>query len=171
MKLLPIDGCYSIVDPGYQDDRGSIKLIYDICSLNELFNATTVKMTRSIKGVVRGIHGDSKTSKIVTCVSGAILQVVVDFRRFSPTYGKKYVVTIEDGSSSILVPRGCGNAYQTLSDDSIYVYALSNEVDQRYIDVDEQFTFNPLSPDLSIPWRETPILSQRDASAEYFRWR
>ena len=121
------------------------------------------KFSKSIQGVLRGIHGDSKSWKLVTTVFGEMIQVVVDCRKDSETYMKyeKFIIN-SDNPTSILIPPNMGNAYYVKSDSLLYHYKLAYS--GGYIDSDEQFSLNWNDKRLGIDWNiNDPILSNRDA--------
>ena len=120
------------------------------------------KFSESKKNVLRGIHGDHKSWKLVSCVSGQIFQVIVDLRESSETYLKWDNFILEPSNRKmILIPPGMGNAFLVTSNSAIYHYKLAYDGD--YIDADEQFTVSWDDPRLQINWPiSTPILSDRD---------
>jgi len=125
------------------------------------------KFSTSKKNVLRGIHGDTKSWKLVTCVSGKIQQVVVDFRKSSSTY-KTWESFIIDCLSPkmILIPPGVGNAYCVLSEEAVYHYKLAYE--GNYFDADQQFTHSWNDKSIGIDWSiNDPILSKRDRNEIY----
>ena len=79
------------------------------------------KFSTSKKNVLRGIHGDSKSYKLVTCVYGSIQQVVVDLRKDSPTYlqWQDFMIN-QNGQQMVLIPPNMGNAYYVDSDHAVY---------------------------------------------------
>ena len=120
------------------------------------------KFSLSKKNVLRGLHGDNKTWKLVTCVYGEIYQVVVDLRETSPTYMKweKFIIN-KNSQSLILIPPGVGNAYYVSSNLAVYHYKLAYS--GKYIDSNEQFTYKWNDKILDIDWpTDKPILSSRD---------
>ena len=120
------------------------------------------KFSYSKKNVLRGIHGDHKTWKLVTCVYGEIFQVVVDCRKNSDTYLKweKFIIK-ECEPTLILIPPNMGNAFYVSSDSAVYHYKLAYE--GSYVDADEQFSLKWNDPKINIHWpTTTPILSERD---------
>ena len=121
------------------------------------------KFSYSKKNVLRGIHGDEKSWKLVTCVYGDIFQVVVDCRKESSTYKKSESFNINgENLVSILIPPRFGNAYYVKSEKAVYHYKLAYE--GEYIDVNEQFSYKWNDPLFNIRWpTEKPILSSRDA--------
>lgn len=120
------------------------------------------KFSISENNVLRGIHGDMKSWKLVSCVYGEVQQVVVDLREDSSTYLKWQDFIINgDNQQSILIPPGLGNAYYVSSERAVYHYKLAYE--GSYIDADEQFSIKWNDEKINIKWlSNAPILSNRD---------
>jgi len=120
------------------------------------------KFSTSKHNVLRGIHGDTKSWKLVTCVYGEIQQVVVDMRQDSPTYQKwQDFIINKNNQQLILIPPNMGNAYYVNSPEAVYHYKYAYNGD--YIDADEQFTVDWDDDKIGIRWlSNTPILSNRD---------
>ncbi len=114
------------------------------------------------KNVLRGIHGDYESYKLVNCVYGKIFQVVVDCRKNSPTYLNYESFELNhDDPKLILIPPGFGNAFLVVSEYSIYNYKLAYLGD--YNDYDKQFTYKWNDERIGIDWPIiNPILSKRD---------
>ena len=120
------------------------------------------KFNTNKKGVLRGIHGDNKTWKLVSCPIGEIEQVVVDLRANSVNYKRwiKFELS-KDNQIAILIPPGFGNAFCALSDEALYHYKLAYDGD--YNDFDNQFTFPWNDESIGIDWKiNNPITSERD---------
>lgn len=153
----------------FKDERGSIFSSFDT-DLIEIFskkkdldlNFTHNKFTRSEYNVLRGIHGDNKTYKLVQCLEGDIFQVVVDLNPKSKNYKKHFSINLSGKDNlALLIPPNFGNAFYTKSNNSLYNYTLSYRGD--YADAENQFTVKWNSPDLNIDWPcDNPILQQRD---------
>ncbi len=144
----------------HTDYRGDLWTIWKSDNSNINFNHDKVSTSR--RNVLRGIHGDFKSTKLVTCLYGVIYFVVVDNRKDSETY-LKWDCTILDNKNKkmILIPPGFGNAFLVLSEDSVFHYKWSYE--GEYPDVEEQFTIKWNDPRLSIDWPiDQPILQPRD---------
>ena len=120
------------------------------------------KFSTSKHNVLRGIHGDTKSWKLVTCVYGEIQQVVVDMRKDSPTYKQwQDFIISKDKQQLILIPPKMGNAYYVNSSEAVYHYKLAYNGD--YIDADEQFSVRWNDNTIGINWMcKNPILSNRD---------
>ncbi len=131
--------------------------------------------SRSTKGVIRGLHFQvepNEQSKLVRCIRGEILDVVVDLRKKSDTFGKWYGVLLSGENKKMLyIPRGFAHGYSTLSDDAEVVY----KVDEYYSREDERgIRFDDRK--LAIDWKvDDPVVSTKDRGlpgfeekAEYF---
>ena len=117
------------------------------------------------KGILRGIHfqkGIYAQAKLVRCTKGAVLDFAVDLRKGSPSYLKWISVELSaENKLQLLLPRGFGHAFVTLTDEVEFIYKLDNyyapAADRGIIWSD---------PDLGIEWGiNNPILSQKDANA------
>ncbi|KAA6224584.1 MULTISPECIES: dTDP-4-dehydrorhamnose 3,5-epimerase family protein [unclassified Campylobacter] len=148
------------------DNRGSIYTSFYKDDIEKLLPKNLFfkhdKFSLSCKNVLRGIHGDSKSYKLVSCVYGEIIQVVVDLRKESPTYLKweKFIIN-KDNQLFILMPPNMGNAYFVKSNEALYhyKYAYTGE----YLDVHEQFSLAYNDKSININWGDIdPILSSRD---------
>ena len=120
------------------------------------------KVSTSYKNVIRGIHGDAKSWKLVTCLYGELYFVVVDNREDSVTYLEwDWTVLTQGNKKSILVPPMFGSAFCVLSEHSVFMYKWC--YGGKYPDVDNQFTLKWNNPNIGINWPiDNPILSERD---------
>jgi len=130
--------------------------------LNIQLNFNHDKFALNKKNVLRGIHGDFHSWKLVTVVSGSVFQVYVDNRKDSKTYLKHASCELDDISNKmILLPPGVGNGFLALTDNTIYNYKLSYS--GEYKDFNDQFTLKWNDPELCISWpTNKPLLSNRD---------
>ena len=115
--------------------------------------------------VLRGLHGDEKTWKLVQCLFGEVYFVVVDMRQDSPTYKMWESFTLNDKNrKQVLIPAGCVNGHLCLSGECVFTYKQS----EIYRGSKSQITIKWDEPQLNIYWPvKNPILSQRDAEASY----
>ena len=120
------------------------------------------KVSTSRKGVLRGIHGDYKSHKLITCLYGEIYFVVVDNRKDSPTYGQwDWEILNDRNRKQVLISPGIGNAFLVLSEHSVFHYKWFYE--GEYPDVKDQFTLKWNDEYLNIDWPiDNPILQKRD---------
>ena len=120
------------------------------------------------KGTLRGIHfqkGDAAQAKLVRCGRGSVLDVAVDLRKGSPSYKKWIAVELSaKNKRQLLIPRGFGHGFLTLTDDVEFFY----KEDNLYApETDRNISWN--DPELNIDWGiENPILSDKDQNAPKF---
>ncbi len=116
------------------------------------------------KHVLRGIHGDDKTYKLISCLYGSFYLIVVNCDKESPAFGKWQSFVLSDrNKNQILVPPKYGNGHLVLSDKAIFHYKQST-----YYDPSHQFTYKWDDPRLNIWWPvKNPILSQRDEFGKF----
>ena len=117
----------------------------------------------SSKNVLRGIHGDDVTTKLVSCHYGEFYLVVVNWNDASPQFGQWESFTLSDQNHlQVLIPPKHGNGHVVLSEKAIFHYKQST-----YYDRTRQFTILWNDPKLDIPWPiDNPILSKRDGGQE-----
>jgi len=124
------------------------------------------KFAFSYNNVLRGLHGDNKTWKLVSCVYGEIYEVVVDMRPESPSYMKwdAFILNSEDYRQVLIPPRFI-NGYYVKSAHAVFHYKLAYS--GNYVDAEEQITLAWNDPLLQIVWPCTdPILQVRDRFME-----
>ncbi|MFE5567055.1 dTDP-4-dehydrorhamnose 3,5-epimerase family protein [Amycolatopsis japonica] len=155
VSALPISGAWKIECPRIKDHRGSF---------HEWFRDDTVRAftggslrprqanwSVSHLGVLRGISvitGTPGQSKYVTCVRGAVLDVVVDVRVGSPTFGRWHMERLsEDQDVSLYLDEGLGHAFLSLAENSMLVYLLSQPHDPA-----REQRVQALDPDVGITW-------------------
>ena len=117
----------------WEDFRGDIYTIWD--ESYPKLNWQMDKVSHSRKNTLRGLHGDFKTWKLISCVQGKFYLIVADNREDSPTYKDwdSFVLSAEN-RKQVLVPPGCGNGHFILSDDCTFHYKLVYEGD--YVDIE-----------------------------------
>lgn len=123
----------------------------------------------TVKGTLRGVHfqhGDKAQAKLVRCVAGAVLDVAVDLRPQSPTYRQWVAVELSaDNKRQLLIPRGFGHGFVTLTDRVEFLYKADNPYAPE---ADGGIRWN--DPELAIDWGvENPILSEKDARAPFLK--
>ena len=125
-------------------------------------------MSESRAGVVRGLHWQADPfgqGKLVTCLTGSIIDVAVDVRPNSPYYGKHVAVTLDSREAiSLWVPVGFAHGFQSLEEGTRVFYKVTN-----YWNKESERALNPLDPALGISWSKKEfILSDKDAEAPNF---
>ena len=144
----------------YTDFRGDLWTLWKEGDHELKFNHDKVSTSR--QNVLRGIHGDQKSWKLITCLYGEMYFVVVDNREHSSTYKQWDWLILDDKTKKqVLIPPKVGNGFLVLSDRSVFHYKWSYP--GSYPDVDDQFTIKWNDPEYNIYWPvEKPILQLRD---------
>ena len=124
------------------------------------------KFSLSKKNVLRGLHGDNKTWKLVSCPYGKFILVVVNCKKKSKNYLKWKSWTLShDNGVQILIPPNYANGHLCISDKCLFHYKLSYK--GSYVDEKKQFSLRWNDPKLNIKWQiKNPILSNRDRKAK-----
>lgn len=162
-----LDGVVIIEPRLFKDDRG-----YFFESFSEkVFNEEIINIhfvqdneSKSCYGVMRGLHFQYPPytqGKLVRCVKGAVLDVAVDIRKGSPTYGQHVAIELtEDNHKQLFIPRGFAHGFSVLSKEAIFQYKCDN-----YYHPEADGGINILDTSLNIDWKiptEQAILSEKD---------
>ena len=145
----------------FKDSRGKIWTSWDKNFFRNIkFNLD--KFTTSKKNVLRGFHGDTKSWKLVTCLKGEILSVIVDYRKNSKNYLKYTKIKMsEKNRISVLIPPNFLNSWLCISKECLYQYKYS--FSGKYNDVKDQISIKWNDPKINFKWPiKKPILSKRD---------
>ena len=155
-----INGVVDREQDAFTDYRGDLYTIWKDDDFDLNFNHDKVSTSR--KHVLRGIHGDNKSWKLVTCLYGEIYFVIVDNRESSDTFLQWESMMLTDRNrKQVLIPPGVGNGFLVMSHRSVFHYKWSYE--GEYPDVDQQFTIKWNDPIVGVDWPiDNPILSKRD---------
>lgn len=156
------DGVQLIQPSAYQDHRGYYYTIHDSTTFGQDITYVKDKLSSSSKNVLRGIHGDYKTTKLVTCVHGEVYCVIVDNRAESGTFTEwSWIILSLHNRNVLVLPPGVGLSYLILTESANILYKWAYPGD--YPDIDVQFTLRWDDPDLGIFWPiKEPILQPRD---------
>ena len=150
------------------DERGSLQRLFDaetLASVGIDFRAIHINLTRTIHaGTVKGFHLQREPHaevKIVTCIAGRILDVAVDLRPDSPTFGDWLSIELSpEKLESLLIPEGFAHGLQCLQPNSVVHYVHSAAYAPS-----AEMGVHPLDPDVAVAWPLPPkYLSQRDRS-------
>jgi dTDP-4-dehydrorhamnose 3,5-epimerase len=157
MELTPlgIEGAWKAESPLWTDERGYFREWF---KRGEIFSKTGIdfstqqaNVSTSNKGVIRGIHyslAPEGQAKWVTCVSGSIIDVIVDIRQNSPTFKKiEYVPLNENDGESLLIGPGLGHGFISTDEKSTVSYLLNSPYSPEL-----EFGINPFDSDLNIAW-------------------
>lgn len=168
-----LEDCYIIKPDRFGDDRGYFSPFFMQESLDKngiVFDGVVqANRSKSTKGVVRGLHfqKDPKCqAKIVEVIQGKAIDVVVDIRKGSPSYGKHLAVLLTpENGHQLFVPRGFAHGFVSLEDNTIFQYLVDNDYAPE---LEAGILWN--DPDLGIEWEqifdeyaiEKPLLSEKD---------
>jgi dTDP-4-dehydrorhamnose 3,5-epimerase len=162
-----VDGLIVMDSPVWADDRGFFREWFRLGDLNGAgFTARQANLSRSVRGVVRGLHyslAPEGQAKVVTCVDGTLEDVIVDVRVGSPTFGAVEVVTLAgDLGRSVLLPAGVAHGFCVTSEVATLAYLLSSPYNAPY-----ELEINPFDSEIGIAWalEGEPIVSDKDAAA------
>ena len=168
MKMIKtkLDGVVILEPQVFGDHRGFFMESWSQRNLEELglyYNFIQDNHSKStVKGTLRGIHfqkGEKAQAKLVRCVKGAVLDVAVDLRHDSSTYKQWVAVELSaENKKQLLIPRGFGHGFVTLTDDVEFLYKADN---YYYPEAEGGIKWN--DPEIGIEWNvEHPILSAKD---------
>ncbi len=162
-----IDGVVIIEPRVFHDARGYFFESYSKREFDEKVRPIDFVQdneSKSIRGVMRGLHFQAPPftqSKLVRCVRGAVLDVAVDIRKGSPTYGRHVAVELtEDNHRMFFVPRGFAHGFAVLSDEAVFQYKCDN-----FYAPQADGGISIADPSLGIDWRIAPedaLLSDKD---------
>jgi dTDP-4-dehydrorhamnose 3,5-epimerase len=169
----PLSGAVIISMEPRVDNRGFFARTFcarefGAAGLSTNFVQTNMSVSRS-SGTLRGMHfqkGASAEEKLVRVAHGRILDVIIDLREYSPSFGHHFKIELTaDNGLMLYVPRGCAHGFLTLSEDCQVVYQVSN-----FYDPGAEAGVRWDDPFFAIDWPvQAPILSARDASFPDFR--
>jgi dTDP-4-dehydrorhamnose 3,5-epimerase len=170
MQSTGIDGAYIHMPRIYPDNRGTFHEWFRADEFTQdlgyRFDLAQANCSVSRQGVIRGIHFTDVPpgqAKYVVCVSGSILDVIVDLRVGSPTYLQWEGVALDDQARrGVFLAEGLGHGFMALSDQATVMYLCSTGYAP-----DIEHGVNPLDPQIGIAWpRDAPVvLSDKDAAA------
>lgn len=176
MKVLDtgIEGLKIIEPDVFHDERGYFFESYN-AERYAAAGITTMFVqdneSKSQKGVVRGLHwqtGAASQTKLVRVVRGAVLDVAVDLRKDSQTYGRHYAAKLTaENKKQFLIPRGFAHGFIVLEDDTVFAYKCDNVYDKS---AERGMRFD--DPALGIEWPEIGvplILSEKDRNQSLFK--
>ena len=162
-----------VIEPQlFKDERGFFYESYNKKKLDKNIKIVFVQdnESKSIKGAIRGLHFQAppfEQTKLVRCVSGNILDVAVDLRKNSKTYGKSFCVELSSkNNKQLFIPKGFAHGFQVISDEAIVNYKVDNYYNPKS---DSGIIWN--DKDLSIDWNldTKPVLSVKDLNLISFK--
>lgn len=160
--------CLLIRDTVYKDDRGYFFESFNLGRFNSLTGVTVNfvqdNQSHSVRGVLRGLHfqqGEHAQAKLVRVLRGEVLDVAVDLRKNSPTFGQYYSVVLSETShTQLFIPRGFGHGFVVLSEEADFFYKCDN-----YYNKESEGGIIYNDPDINIDWKlpnEELLISPKD---------
>ena len=175
MKFIntPIEGLLIIEPTVFRDDRGCFLESYNKKKFEEAIGKISFVQdneTKSSKGVLRGLHFQKPPyaqAKLVRCIDGKVLDVAVDIRDGSVTYGQHFIVELSgENKKQVFIPRGFAHGFLVLSNSAIFSYKVDNSYAVAY---DAGIRWD--DPLLNIQWGPNlseVLISEKDAKLPFF---
>lgn len=161
------DGDVVVYQPKlFEDDRGIFFESYNLERFNDIIGKNIIFLqdnhSRSAKGVMRGIHYQRppfEQAKLVRVVAGSVIDLAVDLRIASPTFGQHVMVELSEANKKqIWIPEGFGHAFLSLEDNTEVLYKTNN-----YYSVHHEVSLSFLDKELQINWpQEVTNFSEKD---------
>jgi dTDP-4-dehydrorhamnose 3,5-epimerase len=176
MKFIKtaIPDVYIIESSVFGDERGYFLESFNLEKFKEniySINFVQDNESKSSKGVLRGLHFQKppfEQAKLVRCIEGTVIDVAVDIRRGSPTYGKHVAIELSgENKRQLFVPRGFAHGFSVLSESAVFAY----KVDNRYapaFDAGIRYDDKELNIDWGLP-EEDVQLSVKDENLSFFK--
>jgi dTDP-4-dehydrorhamnose 3,5-epimerase len=176
MKVIetPLKGVLIIEPRVFDDARGYFYESYNKAKFTEAgIGVDFVQDNQSLsqKGAVRGLHGQADPfaqGKLVRVISGKVLDIALDIRKGSPTYGKHFSIELSgENNRQLWIPAGFLHGFSTLEDDTIFTYKVNN-----YYDKISEIGVIWNDPDLNIDWgieQGAAVLSPKDELLSKFK--
>jgi dTDP-4-dehydrorhamnose 3,5-epimerase len=171
IQTTNIEGLLIIRQQTFKDNRGSFGETYN----RQLFSSKGLDVdfvqdnqSVSHRGVVRGLHLQKPPfaqGKLVHVVQGSVLDVAVDIRKSSPTYGKHLIIELNaDNNTFFWIPEGFAHGFVSLEDNTIFQYKVTN-----YYNKESEMAIRWNDPVLAISWKtDHPIVSSKDNESPLF---
>tara|TARA_R110000868_G_scaffold150482_2_gene373718 strand:- start:164 stop:715 length:552 start_codon:yes stop_codon:yes gene_type:complete len=170
-----LKGCFVITPKVFQDDRG-----FFLESFNKLkfeketgvyTNFVQDNLSKSSKGVLRGLHfqtGEYAQAKLVSVIKGKVLDVCVDLRKGSPTFGKHVSIVLDHlNKKQLYIPKGFAHGFLVLEDDTIFSYKCDNYYNKES---ETGIIYNDIDLDIDWSFSENQfIISEKDKQLTSFK--
>jgi dTDP-4-dehydrorhamnose 3,5-epimerase len=176
MELIetPLKDCWLIRNRLFQDERGYFLESYNQARFQSLtgWQGSFVQDNQSMSdyAVVRGLHfqrGSHAQAKLVRVLAGKVLDVVVDIRPDSPSFGKSFSFELTDNNEyQLFIPRGFAHGFSVLSPKAVFFYKCDN-----YYEKSAESGIYPFDEQLAIDWKieaDKAILSDKDRNAQHW---
>ncbi len=174
IKETHLKGCYVITPRVFKDERGYFLETFNQKTFSEATGIHTKfvqdNLSNSSKGVLRGLHfqkGTSAQAKLVQVLKGKVLDVCVDIRKDSPTFGQHFSIVLDPiNKKQLYVPRGFAHGFVALENDTIFSYKCDNYYDKAS---ESGIIYNDTT--VKINWgipEDEMIISEKDLDLETF---
>lgn len=174
LKETKLAGCFIIQPTVFEDDRGYFYEKFNEKKFEELsgqpIHFVQDNVSKSSYGVLRGLHfqkGSDAQAKLVSCLEGAVLDVAVDLRYGSPTFGQSFSIELSaENKLELFIPRGFAHGFCVLSETAIFHYKCDNFYNKA---AEGSILWN--DKHLNIDWKILPddiILSEKDKNSPTF---
>ena len=171
----PLQDCFYVIPKIFKDERGVFSETFNEKTFKEVTGCTIQfvqdNQSQSTKGVLRGLHfqkGLMAQAKLVRVALGRVLDIVVDLRKDSETFGKSFSIEITaETGIQLFVPRGFAHGFVTLSDTSIFCYKCDNFYDKAS---ESGIIYNDAT--LNLDWhlpKKDLIISEKDLELPTFK--
>lgn len=168
ISSTPIDGLLVLRPRIFSDERGSFSETYNTESFRKAgIDCTFVQDNQSVsrKNVVRGLHFQAPPfaqAKLVRVVRGSVIDIAVDIRKNSPTYGQHFSILLsEENATQLFIPEGFAHGFAALEDQTVFQYKCSN-----FYNKESEGCILWSDSDINIDWKaENPIVSAKDQEA------
>ncbi|MEG1020292.1 MAG: dTDP-4-dehydrorhamnose 3,5-epimerase [Myroides sp.] len=169
-----LKGCFILEPRKFEDERGYFFESFNEKTFNDLTGTNTHfvqdNQSKSAFGVVRGLHmqaGDYSQAKLVRVLEGSVLDVVVDVRKDSETFGESFSIELTaDNNKQLFIPKGFLHGFSVLSEEAVFFYKCDD-----FYNKESERGINPLDKSLNIDWKiseDQMILSEKDKEAPEF---
>jgi len=173
IEPTPLNDCFVIHDTVLADSRGYFFESFNAKKFEQLANLETVfvqdNQSASTYGVLRGLHmqrGEAAQAKLVRVLEGSVLDVAVDLRKYSPTFGKSFSIELTaENHKQLYIPRGFAHGFVVTSNKAVFFYKCDN-----FYNRESELGIMYDDPDLNIDWQlpqEDLILSDKDKKNFY----
>jgi dTDP-4-dehydrorhamnose 3,5-epimerase len=167
--------CKILLPTIHNDSRGYFLETYNQIQLNKALNCDICfvqdNTSFSTKGVLRGLHFQKppfEQAKLVRCIEGSVIDVAVDIRRGSPTYGKHVAIELSgENKRQLFVPRGFAHGFSVLSESAVFAYKVDNTYAPAF-DAGIRYDDKELNIDWGLNKAEVQ-LSVKDKNLSFFK--
>ena len=168
VEKINIEGCWVVEPNVFEDERGYFMEGFNADRFKNTtgvdFEVKQINQSRSSKGVLRGLHfqsGEKVQAKLISCMEGELLDVAVDIRRESPTFGQHACVKLSaDNKKQLYIPKGIAHGFLVLSEYAVLSYLVDEFYSKEH---DTGIIYN--DPEINIDWgvpEDQLIISEKD---------